>query len=137
MSFIATIVGSAIAKKVLEFLWDYKWWIGGAVAVVITAASMWGMKQYIDHLQTKVAAWKSAAEHAVQINTQMAMAMIQLEQEKEASEKALLSKLTRKSYEADRLGKLVQHVMAQEKSNACAASPSVRALLDSLRRGQQ
>jgi len=111
---------------------NWKWIVGGLTVAALLAYIGW-LNFWMDHYHNATRDLERDLGSAVKANSELNQAFKQLNTEKIASEKALADKLARKNYEADRLGKIVQNVMAQEKSNACVSSPSVRAVLDSLR----
>jgi uncharacterized protein HemX len=113
----------------LRALWRWRFTILLALTLGVGGWVLWRM----DQLKDDAAEARADLAEAVRINGDMAKAMDQLEAAREFSERALADRLARKSKEADRLGRLVQHVMAQERTNACAASPAIRSVLDGLR----
>jgi len=117
------------ASVVLQLIWRFRF----SILLIIFAAStfvawkIW-VKQH-DEIKTATA----AVVEAQRINGDMAKALDLSRAAREYSEATLAKSLARKTKEADRLAALVQRVSAEGKSNACATSPSVRALLDGLR----
>jgi uncharacterized protein HemX len=117
------------ALAALRTVWAFRFTIAIGLALAVGGWMLWKMER----LKAETKAAEEAFTKAAEINSELAKSFERLDVAKQESEAALTHKLARKSKEADRLGKLVEHVMAQEKSNACATSPAVRAVLDSMR----
>lgn len=98
------------------------------LAVAVVAGALYVKQVFADraHLKAELVT-------ATQANKEMAEAFNALEAEKKRSEEILGKQMARKAAEADRLGKLVQHILSQEATNACVDSPAIRALLDGVR----
>jgi hypothetical protein len=113
----------------LAGLWRWRF----SILVMLVLAAIPAVKLYIDHVKGDQA--KAALAMAAQINKENVETLNQIKLDRALAERILGDRIARKSKEADRLGDLVQHILSQERTNACAASPSVRALLDRLRTG--
>lgn len=135
ISAVVAFLGPWAAKAAASRLWRYRWWILGGVGTVAMVAYIGFLKWQVDHYRKSADEWAEIAETAEQVNAENLKAFHELEAEKKRVERLLNQRIARKSKEADRLGDLVQHILSQEKSNACAASPAIRALLDGLRAG--
>lgn len=113
----------------LRVLWSFRF----SILLLLTIAGAYLGAKYMLQLRDEAKEARAAFAEAERINSDLAKAMERLNAVRQFNEHALTLKLARKSKEADQLGRLVEHVMAQEKSNACAASPAIRSLFDSLR----
>lgn len=122
-------MGAGSILTALKLAWQFRFLI---LLTVVIGAGGWVLWR-MDSLEQEAKDAREALGEAVRINGELAKTNALLEAAKAYSEQALAQKLARKSREADQLGKLVQHVMAQEKTNACVASPAIRAVLDSMR----
>lgn len=111
----------------LNFLWRWRW-ILLPIAIYLAGMATWG---WIDGLRDSNAALKREKQDLIATNQATMEALDKLGAEKARNETLLADRAARKSKEAERLGKLVQHILESKDEGAC---PSLPVLSDTISR---
>ena len=116
------------ALSIAAALWRWRF----AILLLVAIAAGVVAKLYIDRLRAERAVQDAALAAAAQANKETVEALGTVKAEKAAAEKLLADRLARKTAEANRLGKLVKHVLAIDAAGECPVGASVDAALDGL-----
>jgi len=114
------------ALIVWDVLWRFRWLLAGVVA----ALGVWTLWLWLGHVEAQRDAARAELATAVEANADTAATLNLVLEEKDRSEAALQARAARKQAEADRLGKLVKHILEQPNENDCPVSDSVNAAID-------
>ena len=106
---------------VLATIWRWRF----PIAILLGLAAAGGIWLRLDYLNAKVARYKAEREELISTNQATMEALDEIKAEKAKNERLLTDRAARKSKEADRLGKLVQHILETKDEGSCPSLPII------------